>query len=68
MGFQAFVDRVNALMNKSQIPDSNVRFIQDGEKGRFIATFSDGTKIIGRPNSFKTTIKWGSGHTAMATL
>lgn len=43
------------------------RFYHDTDKGKYYA-HCDGVKIIGTPTSKKVTVKWGSGHTAMAAI
>lgn len=43
------------------------RFYHDTDKGMYYA-HCEGVKIIGTPTSKKVTVKWGSGHTAMAAI
>ena len=43
------------------------RFYHDTDKGKYYA-HCDGVKIIGTPSSKQVTVKWGSGHTALAVI
>lgn len=67
MSNESFKARVNALIRRSK-QDVSVDFNTDEESGKYYANCSDGTTIIGRPHSLKVTVKWGSGHTSMATI
>lgn len=67
MSYESFKRKVNALIESSGQKIS-VRFSTDTEMGKHYANCSDGTTIIGCPCSLKVTIKWGSGHTSMATI
>ena len=67
MSYQAFQVKVNALIARAG-GGISVRFFNDTDKGRFFANFSDGTVIVGNPSSLKVTVKYGSGHQAMATI
>lgn len=67
MSYEAFKVKVNALIRRSG-QSISVRFSTDKEKGRHYAICSDGTTIIGCCNAPKVTVKWGSGHTAMAKI
>ncbi len=67
MAFETFKDRVNALINRAG-GDINVRFSTDTEKGKHFAKCSDGTTIIGSARNLNVTVKWGSGHQAMAAI
>lgn len=67
MSYEAFMARVNALIRRSGL-SIKVRFSTDDEKGKHYANCSDGTTIVGSPCSLKVTVRWGSGHTAMAAI
>lgn len=67
MSYEAFVEKVNALIQRSGA-SINVRFSVDQEKGKHYAECSDGTTIIGCPSSLKVSVKWGSGHSAIAAI
>lgn len=67
MSYEVFKRRVNALINRAG-GGIKVRFVNDTDKGRFFANCSDGTTIIGHPSSIKVTVRYGSGHQAMATI
>lgn len=67
MTYESFKAKVNALI-KHTGQRISVRFSTDTEKGKHYANCSDGTTIIGCSAHLKVTVKWGSGHTAMATL
>ncbi len=67
MSYEVFQRRVNALINRAG-GGIMVRFNNDTDKGKFFANCSDGTTIIGRPSSLKVTVRYGSGHQAMATI
>lgn len=66
MSYDAFKRKVNALI--ARVGGITVNFKEDPEKGKFFANCSDGTTIIGNSAILKVTIKWGSGHTATATI
>ena len=65
MSYESFKARVTALIKRTGL---TVRFSYDEETGKHCAICSDGTTITGCPSSLKVTVKWGSGHTAMATI
>lgn len=65
MSYQVFQSRVLSLLKRSS-PGLSVRF--KNEDGKFIAMFSNGTRIIANPISKKFTIRWGSGHQASAEI
>lgn len=67
MSYEAFEAKVNALIRRVGSGIS-VRFSNDIEKGKFYASCSDGTMIIGCACAMKVTVKWGSGHTSMASI
>ena len=67
MQYEVFCDKVRALLSRSGA-DIKVRFHNDSDEGRFFANCSDGTTIIGNPSSFKVTVRFGSGHQAMAEI
>ena len=66
MGYEAFKAMVNALIKRKGL-NIKPRFYNDTDEGKYYAQCDD-VKIIGTPMSKKVTIKWGSGHTAMATI
>ena len=65
MSFESFQKKVKNLIRKSGW-DFFVDF--SSEDGRYYARISDGTMIIGNSDRLKVTVKWGTGHTAMAVL
>lgn len=67
MSYECFKAKVRTLLGRIG-QGSSVQFSNDEEKGKFFAKCSDGITIIGHPASLKVTVKWGSGHTAMATI
>lgn len=67
MSYEVFKRRVNALINRAG-GGINVRFSNDTDEGRFFANCSDGTTIIGCSSGLKVTVRYGSGHQAMATI
>lgn len=67
MSYEVFQRRVNALINRAG-GGIKVRFNNDIDKGKFFANCSDGTTIIGCPSSIKVTVRYGSGHQAMAAI
>lgn len=64
MDFKLFSEKIVALANKAGL---SVRVFKRDD-GKHQAVFSDGTVIIGNSVSKKLCVKWGSGHTAMATV
>jgi len=67
MKYEVFQQRIGDIIRRSG-DDISVSFSNEAECGRYYACCSDGTTIIGRPNSLKITVKWGSGHEAMAMI
>lgn len=67
MSYEVFKRKVNALIAKAG-GNIRVRFSNDNDKGRFFANCSDGTTIIGNPDSLKVTVRFGSGHQSMAAI
>lgn len=67
MSYEVFRRKVNALISRTG-GNISVRFHNDADKGRFFANCSDGTTIIGNPSSLKVTVRYGSGHQAMAAI
>lgn len=65
MSYEEFKRKVNALIERSG--GISARFSYDEDKG-FYAHCSDGTTIIGRPSCLKVTVRFGSGHQAMAVI
>lgn len=66
MSYEAFKAMVNALISRKKL-SIEAKFSHDTDKGLFCAD-CNGVKIIGNPTSKKVTVKWGDGHTAMATI
>lgn len=66
MSYEVFRRKVNALANR--VGMRSVRFNNDTEKGKYFANFPDGTTIIGNSASLRVTVKFGSGHQAMAAI
>ena len=67
MSYEVFKNKVTAMINRAG-SGLKVRFSTDEEIGKHYASCSDGTTIIGNSSSLKVTVKWGSGHTALATI
>jgi len=67
MSYEVFERKVNALIVKAG-GKVKVRFHRDTDKGQFFANCSDGTTIIGNESSLKVTVRFGSGHQAMASI
>lgn len=66
MSYEAFQAMVNALIKRKRLR-IKPRFYHDTDKGRYFACCDD-VKIIGTSLSKKVTVRWGSGHTAMAAI
>lgn len=66
MSYESFKAKVQTLLNR--IGQSSVEFFNDDEKGQYFAKCSEEVMIIGHSGSLKVTVRWGSGHTAMATI
>ena len=66
MSYEAFKAMVNALISRKGL-NINPRFYYDTDKGKYYAN-CEGIKIIGTPVGKRITVKWGSGHTAMAAI
>ena len=54
MSYEVFQHRVNALIRKAGCRD-RVRFINDADKGRYLAILSGGLRISGNLSSNKVT-------------
>ncbi len=67
MSFNQFTSRVFAIAKRAG-ENVDVRISRDDDKGRFIARFPDNTTIIAHESSARVTVKFGSGHVAMATI
>lgn len=65
MSFEAFKARVKRILSKVNM---SAIFTQDEYNGKYIAICNDGTQIIGNSVSMKVTVKFGSGHQAMAAI
>ena len=66
MSYETFSAKVKALIRKAGA-GITADFLTD-DNGRHIAKCSDGTTIVGHARSLTVTIKWGSGHVAMAAI
>lgn len=67
MSYKVFRRKVNALIAKAG-GGISVRFSNDSEKGRYCASCSDGTTIIGNEVCLRVSVRWGSGHQGIATI
>lgn len=67
MSYEVFKRRVNALIDRAG-GGIEVRFSNDIDEGKFFAKCSDGTIIIGCSSGLKVTVRYGSGHQAIATI
>lgn len=67
MSYESFKAKVQTLLGRIG-QRSSVQFSKDEEKGKYFAKCSDDVMIIGHSGSLKVTVKWGAGHTAMATI
>lgn len=67
MSYESFKAKVQILLSRIG-QSSSVQFSNDEEKGKYSAKCSDNVTIIGNSSSLKVTVKWGSGHTAMANI
>lgn len=67
MSFDRFQTKIGDLITRTD-PGLSVDFQNDEEHGKYIARISDGTTIIGNPSGLKMTVRWGSGHSAMADI
>lgn len=67
MSYEAFVKHVNRIIEKAG-GGIKVRFSNEPEGGRYIAKFSDGTTITGNGSCLSLSVRWGSGHVAMAAV
>lgn len=63
MSYDVFKERVKRLVKRS---DSKVSFSH--EDGKHIARCSDGVTIVGNAYCSNVLVRWGSGHTAYATI
>ena len=68
MSYEVFQQRVNRLVNGIKGAKPTVNFRHDAECGKHYANFSDGTTIIGNTVAKNVMVKWGSGHSATATI
>ena len=67
MAYEVFKNKIKSLIERAG-GGISVRFSNDTENGRFFANCSDGTLIIGNPSSLKVTVRYGSGHQALAVI
>lgn len=65
MSYEVFQTRVKCLLSRVNM---TALFTQDEYNGKYIAICDDGTQIIGNSVSMKVTVKFGSGHQAMAAI
>lgn len=63
MSYQAFIERVSGFVKAS---GSKARFSH--EDGKHIARCADGVIIVGNTIADRVLVRWGSGHTAYATI
>ena len=64
MSYSSFVRKMNILASQTGL----AVWVNDNSDGKLVARFSDGTTITGNSSSYKVTVKWGSGHAAMAEI
>ena len=67
MSYYDFKNHITNLI-KTTGQNINVEFSTDKDKGIYIAVLSDGTVITVPFRGFKMTVRWGSGHVAMASV
>lgn len=67
MSYEVFQHKVNALIAKAD-ESILVWFSTDCDKGEHQANCSDGTTIIGNESCLRVTVRWGSGHQALAAI
>lgn len=65
MSFDAFKTRVNALIARA---GGGLAASFSTDEGKHVAKISDGTTIIGNSKCLKVSVRWGSGHTAIAAI
>ena len=65
MSYKDFQERVLAIIDKA---GGGILVWFDSDGSKHLANCSDGTTITGNSGSAKATVKWGSGHQAMAVL
>lgn len=65
MSFEVFQKSINDIIHKA---GGGISADFRTEDGKHTARLSDGTTITGNLSSLKVSVKWGSGHQAMATL
>ena len=63
MSYQTFIERVSGFVKAS---GSKVRFSH--EDGKHIARCADCVIIVGNAICNRVLVRWGSGHTAYATI
>jgi hypothetical protein len=67
MSYEVFRRRVNALIVRSG-GGIVVSFTHDDETGRHIAICTNGVIFIANDVSLRVTVRWGSGHLAVASI
>ena len=61
-----FKQKVDKLIAEANMPGLKAKF--SFKQDKFFAECSDGTVIIASPSSNKVTVRWGSGHQAVASI
>lgn len=67
MEYRVFRKKVNELIRKAG-GGISVRFSTDNEKGKHVAQCSDGTVIMANNQTLGISVRWGSGHQAVAVV
>lgn len=67
MSMKAFEGAVSDILAAAKIK-GNVRFVNDTDKGLYIAYCPGNIRISANPVSTKLSVRWGSGHQAMASV
>lgn len=67
MNFETFISKVNTVITASK-ENVKVKFAHDNDSGKHYAVCNNGVTFIGNNDSLSITVKWGSGHTAKATI
>lgn len=67
MSFEGFKRKVNALIERAG-GGIAVMFATDEELGKHYAVCSGEIMIIGRTSCKRVEVRWGSGHTSLATI
>ncbi len=67
MNFKDFQEGINKVINKSG-ENVKVTFYNDTDNGKYIAKCNNGVTFTGNATTLQVTVKWGSGHTATASI